>query len=281
MTASEPTPATGSETPAPRRRRYVVQIVIGVVVLVIAAIVVAVILGTQQGASTRPATAAELGPKNMASDGVLLTGSGGQIVTTRTPAVKIGHPVATDTSAHSATVNIVEYIDYQCPVCLGFEKANLANTAALVADGTATLEIHPVSILDRSSQGTRYSSRAANAAACVANFDPDSFLNATAALYEYQPAEGSVGLSNAQILTVLGKANVKGATITACVDKETYRTWVSATTAAVEDGTFEHVATAPTSFAGTPTVFVNGVQYAGSITDAAAFTAFVTAQTTG
>jgi protein-disulfide isomerase len=281
VTVSEPAPADGPEPGSPRGRRYVVQIVIGVVVLAVAAIVIAVILGTQHTASTRLATTAKVGPKNMASYGVLLTGGDGRIAATRTPAMKIGHSTPTNTSAHADTVNIVEYIDFQCPVCLGFEKANLANTAALVAAGKATLEIHPISILDRSSLGTRYSSRAANAAACVANFDPDSFLDATAALYEYQPTEGTAGLSNGQILTVLGKADVSGAAITTCVDKETYRDWVSATTAAVEAGTFEHVATAPTSFVGTPTVFVNGVQYGGSIADAAAFTAFVTAQTVG
>jgi hypothetical protein len=71
---------------------------------------------------------------------------------------------------------------------------------------------------------------------------------------------------------------VSSSSITKCVDNETYRDWVTATTAAEVNGTFAHVATKPTTFVGTPTVFVNGAQYTGSVTDAAAFTAFVTAQ---
>jgi protein-disulfide isomerase len=267
--------------PVSRRTRYLIQGGIALVVVIAIVAVVLVVATHKNAAATHPADPGASTPKNMASYGVLLTGGGGQIAAVRTPAATIGHPIPTDTSAHSDTVNIVEYVDFQCPVCLGFEEANLNNTAALVAAGKATLEIHPVSILDRSSQGTRYSSRAANAAACVANFDPDAFLGATAALYQYQPAEGTPGLTNSELLTVLGKADVGTAAIAKCVNNESFRGWVSQATAAVEDGEFEHVATTPTDFAGTPTVFVNGAQYTGGVTDAAAFTAFVNAKSAG
>ena len=255
----------------------------GIALLVVLGVVIVILVLTshRNTAATHPADQGAPTPKNMASYGALLTGKDGQITTVRTTAVAIGHPVPTDTSKHADTVNIVEYIDYQCPICLEFEETNLNNTATLVASGKATLEIHPVSILDRSSQGTRYSSRAANAADCVANFDPDAFLNITAALYENQPPENSTGLTNAQILKVLALANVTDPAVTKCVNKETYKNWVTATTAAVGAGTFDHVATTPTKFQGTPTVFVNGAQYTGSLTDAAAFTAFVTAQSRG
>jgi protein-disulfide isomerase len=267
--------------PGSRRTRYLIQGGIALLVVVAIVVVVLVLTAHKNSAGTHPANPGASTPKNMASYGVLLIGGDDRIQTARTPAVKIGHPIPTDTPAHAGTASIVEYIDYQCPVCLGFEEANLNNTAALVAAGKATLEIHPVAILDRSSQGTRYSSRAANAAACVANFDPDAFLNATAALYEYQPAEGTTGLTNSEILTVLGKADVGTAAIAKCVNKETYRDWVTATTAAVENGKFAHVATTPTSFLGTPTVFVNGVQYTGAPNNASAFSAFVSAQSAG
>jgi protein-disulfide isomerase len=270
---TQPTPS--------KRTRYLVQGAIAVLLLIAIVVVVLVVSTHNVTSAIHPDDSRTATPKNMASYGVLLTGKAGQISTVRTPAVKIGHPIATDSSPHSKPVNIVEYVDYQCPICLEFEEANLNNTASLVAGGQATLEIHPVAILDRSSQGTRYSSRAANAADCVANFDPDSFLAATAALYEYQPTEGTSGLTNAQILTALGKNDVGNAAITKCVNSETYREWVTATTAAVAAGKFEHVATIPTTFQGTPTVFVNGVQYTGSVTDPAAFTAFVAAQAAG
>jgi protein-disulfide isomerase len=264
--------------------RHLVQGLIALLLVAAIIVVAIVVVSNNRAAVTHPGAGAAANsptPKNMASYGVLLTGSKGNITTVRTPAVSVGHPVPTDTSKLSGTVNIVEYIDYQCPICLEFEEANLNNTAALVASGKATLEIHPVSILDRSSQGTRYSSRAANAADCVANFDPDEFLDATAALYENQPPEGSSGLTNAKILKVLAASDVASASVTRCVDTETYRDWVTGTTNAELNGTFAHVANTPTQFLGTPTVFVNGAQYKGSVTDAAQFSAFVTAQTKG
>lgn len=271
----------GPQPTPPGSRRLVLQLVIIVAILVVAAIVVAVVMLSQQPKAATAGSPGAPTPKNMASYGALLTGKDGNIVTVRTPAVKLGHPVPTDASAHAGTANIVEFIDYQCPICLEFEETNLNNTADLVASGKATLEIHPVSILDRSSQGTRYSSRAANAAACVANFDPDEFLGVTAALYEYQPKEGSTGLTNAQLLKVLNVASASSPSITKCVTSETYKQWVTATTDEANDGTFVHVAKSPAQFQGTPSVFVNGVPYTGSVTDAAAFTAFVNAQAKG
>jgi protein-disulfide isomerase len=284
---TEPAPVESTETTTPSESHFARHLVQGLVALLLVAaiIVVAIVVVTNNKAAGTPAgsgpATSSSTPKNMASYGVLLTGDKGNITTVRTPSVAVGHPVPTDTSKHSGTVNIVEYIDYQCPICLEFEEANLNNTADLVASGKATLEIHPVSILDRSSQGTRYSSRAANAADCVANFDPDEFLNVTAALYENQPQEGSTGLTNAKILKVFASADVASASITRCVDTETYRDWVTGTTNAELDGSFAHVANKPTQFVGTPTVFVNGAQYTGSVTDAAEFSAFVKSQTKG
>jgi protein-disulfide isomerase len=273
--------SAGEPAPESRLRSRLIQGGIALLVILAVVVVILVLTSHKNAGTTQPAHPGASTPKNMASYGVLLTGKDGQIATVRTPAVAVGHPVPTDTSKHSNTTNIVEYIDYQCPICLEFEETNLNNTAALVASGRATLEIHPVAILDRSSQGTRYSSRAANAADCVANFDPDAFLNVTAALYENQPQEGSTGLTNAQILKVLSLADVTDPAVIKCVNNETYKDWVTGTTAAVEAAMFEHVATKPVKFVGTPTVFVNGAQYDGSLTDADAFTAFAAAQSRG
>ena len=250
--------------------------------LVVAVIVVALVVVTHRDLPPKHvAESSSPTPQNMASGGVLLTGKDHQISALMTPAVAIGSAIPTDTSAHSDTVNIVEYIDFQCPYCLQFEQTNLSRTAQLVADGKATLEIHPIAILDRSSQGTRYSSRAENAAACVANFVPDAFLNLTSALFQYQPEEGSSGLTNAELITVLGKAGVSGTALTRCVTNETLRDWVTATTKAATDGSFEHVAATPTQFQGTPTVFVNGAEYSGSLTNATEFEDFVAARAAG
>jgi len=58
-----------------------------------------------------------------------------------------------------------------------FEVANKPAIEDLLARGAATIEIHPIAILTNRSQGTQYSLRAANAAACVANDYPNSFMN--------------------------------------------------------------------------------------------------------
>ena len=63
------------------------------------------------------------------------------------------------------------YVDFMCPVCNQFEQAYGEAIQGLVDDGTITLNIHPISILDRASQGTEYSTRAANAMYCVAAAD--------------------------------------------------------------------------------------------------------------
>jgi protein-disulfide isomerase len=275
-----PGPPDGGLQPR-RRRRWVLQAVIAVVILGAAAIVIAGILNAQAATVTQLTHTKALGPANMASGGLLVQqGANKSIVATRTPAVRIGHTVPTNDTKLGGTVHIVEYVDLQCPYCLQFEETNLNNVASWVESGEATLEVHPIAFLDRSSEGTRYSSRADNAVACVANYEPDAFLKSLAVLYEYQPAEGSSGLTNATILSYLKKADAASAAITKCVDTEHFRKWVAATTDEVETGTYIGVATIPSAWQGTPTVFVNGQQYAGSLTDAATFTSFVNAEST-
>lgn len=261
--------------------RHLVQGLLALL-LVVAVIVVTLVVVTHRdlpphhvGKSSSPT------PQNMASGGVLLTGKDGQIFAVKTPAVAIGSLKPTDTSARADRIHIVEYIDFQCPYCQRFEQTNLSHTAQLVAEGKATLEIHPIAILDRASEGTRYASRADNAAACIADSIPDAFLNVTSALYKYQPEEGTAGLTNAQLLKVLGNAGVSGTELTRCVNDETFRDWVTATTKGVVNGSFEHVAATPSAFQGTPTVFVNGARYLGSLTDAAEFDDFVAAHSAG
>ena len=263
-----------------RRRRLFIQGGIGIAIVAIVAIIAIVVVQNNANSVTAAATAA--GPLNMKSDGILFHGVGGKAVAVTTGAVqKNGKPVATDTAKLTSTANIVEYIDYQCPYCNEFLTTNLAQEDKWVAAGKATLEIHPISILDASSEGNRYSSRAANAAACVANFDPNAFHNVTKVLYANQPAEDTTGMSNSKLLSLLSQGGASSSKITGCVNGETFKTWVTEATTRVTGGTFTGVATTPTQFAGTPTVFVNGASYTGSLTDASAFAAFVDAQKPG
>lgn len=117
------------------------------------------------------------------------------------------------------------FIDFMCPVCNQFEQTFGAEISAMVDDGSITLAVHPISILDRTSQGTAYSTRAANAAYCVAVADPAAPLPFLQAMFENQPAEGSRGLTNSQLLDIAAGAGVTG--IDACVNDGTYMGYVT------------------------------------------------------
>ena len=227
------------------------------------------------------AQAPKPGPANMISDGILLQGDGtGNIVAVPTPAIPAGGDYTpTDITKYPDTVNIVTYIDLQCPYCQAFEQTNAEQIGTWVSGGNATLEVHPISFLDNVSQGTRYASRAANAMACVAQFDPNRYFQANTAMYANQPAEGTAGLTNAEIASVIGQAGVTSLDVVECINKETFKQWVTDATARTNVGPIPN--SELTTIKGTPTVLVNGYQYPGAVDDATAFSQFVAAVASG
>lgn len=252
-----------------RRNRVFLQGGIGVVVLAIIGVIALVIVNINAPAGP--------GPLNMASNGIVL--SGANLHAVETPALKSGAtPTPTDPKKLSGSAHIVVYLDYQCPYCAQFEATNASQLKEMVASGKVTLEIHPIAFLDSSSGTNKYSTRSANAAACVANFDPNNFFAVNAALYADQPAENSTGRTDAQLLATLKSAGSSGSSITSCVKAQTFSGFVKAATQRFQAGNFTGVIAkgqpALTSI-GTPTIFVNGVKYPGSLTDANVFASFV------
>lgn len=147
------------------------------------------------------------------------------------------------------------YIDFMCPICNQFETAYGSAIEGLVDDGTITLNIHPISILDRQSQGTEFSTRAANAMYCVAVADGNAALPFMQQMFANQPSEGSTGLTDDQILAIATSAGVSG--IDSCVTDGTYSKYVTSMTAKTP--------IAPGSEGiGTPTIAVNGTAIANS-----------------
>jgi len=242
---------------------------ISIGLLAIVAIIAVVIAGGARTTGT--------GPLNMASDGILLTGDGAAITAVTTPALAAdADPVPTDPADYPDTVNIVTYLDYLCPFCEEFESANSAQITSWVTAGNATLEVHPLSILDSASKGTNYSTRSANAAACVANYDPNNFLAVNSALFANQPTENSTGLTNAQLTSLVTDAGATDPKIASCIADEEFSAWVAAATSRALAGPLPNANIPKVS--GTPTVIVNGKAYTGAFGDTAAFQAFVIQQ---
>ncbi len=236
-----------------RRNRFILQGSLIVVVLAIVAAVAIVIVNT-----IRPPAP---GPLNMLSDGIKI-GEGFHAVLT--PALKPSQePVPSASNDPADVLDIRVYADYMCPICGAFEAANAAQIAKLVRDGAATLEIHPVAILDRVSMGTKYSTRAANAAACVANFSPDNFFDFSAILFENQPEENTSGLGDDTLIALAKEVGVsKFTNVSSCITSQTFKAWVAAATDRFLTNPFPNVAMQPAQPGhGTPTVYVNGQLY--------------------
>lgn len=138
---------------------------------------------------------------------------------------------------------IAVYVDFQCPVCNSFEQQFGSALEAAAADGRITLEYHPIAILDRYSQGTEYSSRSAGAAVCVAESNPDLYLDYSKTLFENQPEENTAGLTTQQLADFATQVGADDAV--SCITDETYRKFGVAQAKQNEIG-------------GTPTVEING-----------------------
>jgi protein-disulfide isomerase len=246
-----------------KRNRWLLQGGIAVAVIAVVAVV-----GLTINASVKPAGP---GPANMASDGVVL---GIGMVAQPTDALPAGAEIV-PTAATPGVVDIRIYQDYLCPYCGDFDRTNASQIQGLVEAGAATVEVHPLSLLTSKSAGTKYSLRAANAAACVADNSPDTFWAFNQELFVQQPAEGSAGLDDSQLKAIIAGTSPKGlASIEKCVDNKTFESWVTAATDRALTGPLPGSKVA--SVTGTPTVLVNGVQYTGSLLNPDEFKAFVT-----
>ena len=246
-----------------KRNKILLQggIILGV--LGVAALVVVLIV-----TSIRPAGP---GPNNMASGGIQFTS--GFEVTRTAPLPNGADPIPNPTSDDADALDIQVYADYLCPFCNAFEQTNQEYINSLVESGAATVEVFPVAILDRLSLGTKYSTRAANAAACVADTEPDSFMDFSASLFANQPAENSSGLDNSVLIELAGDAGATSDAIAECINGNTFSSFITAmTTAAVNN---PDLANPSSGGFGTPTIMVNGQRYNGPVDDAEAFRAFL------
>lgn len=233
-----------------RRRKFILQ---GSIIAASLAIIAVIALVVVNGA-----TPAGPGPLNMLSNGIKI---GQDFKAVETPALQAGKdPIPNTPDPASSVIDIQLYVDYQCPICGAFEAENGPQLATWVKSGAATVEIHPLAFLNNQSQGTQYSTRAANAAACVANYDPDRFFEFNTALFTNQPAEGTPGLTDAELFDRAKSVDVKNPDdIEKCINDLQFKAWVKdATNRALGNPVPNSNVDA---LQGTPTVIVNGQKF--------------------
>jgi len=146
------------------------------------------------------------------------------------------------------------FVDFMCPICGDFEKQYGEQLQAAAADGKITLNLHPISILDRYSQNTQFSTRAAASVYCVAEKAPESALDYFNLLFENQPEENTDGLTDDELAALADQVGAGAAAD--CIADGTYMDFIG-------DQTKNH------EIQGTPTIEVNGKRLdlqAGDIT---------------
>lgn len=148
-------------------------------------------------------------------------------------------------------VTLIE--DFQCPACRDFEAAFGGTLDAARQTGEVSVQYVPISFLNQQST-TAYSSRAWNAAQCVASQAEDgdytTWMKFHKLLFERQPAEGGPGLDNAELISMATEAGASD--ISSCVnDKQFGDKWEAQTSAAFSQF----------KASGTPTLLINGEKY--------------------
>lgn len=148
----------------------------------------------------------------------------------------------------SAPTTLRIYEDFQCPICDQFEKATGSRLRAAVAAGKVKIDYRMVSFLDGASTN-HYSSRALNAAAVVLDTSgKDTFMKFHQLLFDSQPAEGTAGPSNSQLVDLAVRAGASRSAVQSAIENDKYAQWVTNTQGAMSQAGVN----------GTPTVFVNG-----------------------
>jgi protein-disulfide isomerase len=160
--------------------------------------------------------------------------------------------------AAPATVDI--YQDFMCPYCGQFERAQASDLKSLVDAGSVKVVFHVMNFLDSSSNGAKYSTRAADAFVTVVKQQPSAALAFDLALYSNQPKEGTSGLTDAQIADFARSAGVSDAVVATFANQPNLDFVVKSNQAAFDEG-----------IQSTPTVKINGTEWKGDLYTAGAF----------
>lgn len=258
------------------RSRIVRRTVIGVgAIAIVVVAAVAVIFAFTSSASKSNAQ-----PANVTGDGFEITSVAGVAAATTaaapdTAATAVPSPSATPspTTTSAATVDIRIYVDYLSAGAKDFQVANVQQLSKWVTQDAATLTYYPVAMLTAKSNGTKYSLRAASAAACVAAHSPDTFFAFNNNLLAKAPDQDSDGLADSALADLAQASGVSDPkAVRSCIEGEDYALWAKNATDRALAGLPD---TKGVSLTGTPMVLVNGTPYAGALDDPKEFAQFV------
>ncbi len=223
--AAERAAATRREQERKERRRR--TIVVSAVVLSVLAVVVVIVVAVQ---SSRDSVGGGAGQTAGEPSGVV-------------------DSYAVASGEASAPVKVEVYEDFLCPACGDFEDAAGPTLERYAASKDVQVRYLPISFLDPLSNDTEYSTRAVNAVGVVLDeAGPAAALELHDLLFDNQPAEGSDGLSDGQLVELATRAGADEAAVAGPIEALRFEQWVSEATKAAQDE----------GVGGTPTVLVNG-----------------------
>ncbi len=188
--------------------------------------------------------------------GVVIVGNGKASEPAPAPSSGVTVPSDLPTSVDDETGAVVlgsvdntleEYIDFGCPYCGQHYQETGEQIKQFVADGDLTLKIYPLGMLDNQFQGTKFSTRSANALYCVAENAPNSVFDFVGAMFSNQPREGTPGLDDETIVQIASGVGASAAE--SCITDGTYNSFVQERT---------RETTSADWFKGTPYLKLNG-----------------------
>lgn len=240
----------------------------GVVTLIVAvAVVIVVIVATSRSdAPDKDVSAPSVAPSTYVNGGITFGKNDTPIAPPGTKAKDVPKTLepANSKTLKKGAAHLVVYLDLQCPVCKSFEQLNGSHIQNWAKSGTVAVEYRPIAFLDDSSNGNRYSSRAANAMGCVADSQPKKYMHTLTTMFGKQPEENGHGMTDKQLIAGIKSAGVdvhkkidtakngKKPTVAKCISNETFKKSVAYSTSQ-----------ALKKIQATPTVLLNGKEVSG------------------
>ena len=148
-------------------------------------------------------------------------------------------------------VQIIVYADANCVHCASFEQENGAQMNEWLDAGEATVEYRMLDYLDNPATGN-YSSRAANALACMAEESPETYNSFLSEIFATYTTQQGQGLSDDELQQM---ASDLGTNLNGCIDGNTYRPFVTHTGLSAREA----------QIAGTPSIWVQGEAWDQSV----------------